>query len=193
MATTAEQRAATKVVTGEVRLSYVHLFQPFSNIDGAEPKYSVVLVIPKKDKVTIKKLRDAQQAALEAGKAKFGGKIPKVWKDTIHDGDEEADLEKSPELEGCIYLTVSNKTRPGVVDRRLNEIDDPTEVYSGCYARVSLNAFAFNTGGSKGVSFGLNHVQKLRDGEPLDGRTKAEDDFDSLDDDESDDGDENLI
>jgi hypothetical protein len=46
---------------------------------------------------------------------------------------------------------------------------------------VSLNAFPYNTQGNKGVSFGLNHVQKIADGEFLGGRSKAEDDFDSLD------------
>lgn len=176
--------SATKVVTGKVRLSYVHVFEPFSNNPDQEAKYSCVLLIPKSDKATIKKLRDAQQAALEAGKAKtFSGSIPKNWKDTIHDGDEDADLEKNPEYEGCLYMSVTSKTKPGVVDQKLNEIIDSTEVYSGCYARVSINAFAFNTQGNKGVSFGLNHVQKMADGDFLGGRSRAEDDFDALDDD----------
>lgn len=179
--------SATKVITGKVRLSYVHLFEPYSGADGQEPKFSVALLIPKSDKATIKKLRAAQQAALEAGKDKrFGGKIPKNWSDTIHDGDEEADLEKNPEYEGHWYLSVSSKTRPGIVDRDVQPILDSTEVYSGCYARVSLNAFPYSVSGKKGVSFGLNHVQKLADGDFLGGRSKAEDDFDALDDEDDD-------
>jgi len=177
----------TKVVTGKVRLSYVHVFEPFSNQDGQEPKYSCVLLIPKSDKATIKKLHDAQQAALEQGKTKqFGGKIPANWKNTLHDGDEDADLEKNPEYEGCLFMSVSSKTKPGVVDRNLNPILDSTEVYSGCYARVSINAFPFNTQGNRGVSFGLNHIQKWEDGDFLGGRSRAEDDFDALEDDASD-------
>jgi hypothetical protein len=177
----------TKVVTGKVRLSYVHVFEPFSNNPDQEAKYSCVILIPKTDKVTIKKLKDAQQAALEAGKGKqFNGSIPKNWKNTLHDGDEDADLEKNPEYEGHLFMSVSSKTRPGVVDRSLNPIMDSTEVYSGCYARVSINAFAFNTQGNKGVSFGLNHVQKLEDGDFLGGRSRAEDDFDALDEEDSD-------
>jgi hypothetical protein len=185
----AKASEAVKVVTNEVRLSYVHLFEPYSNDPDKDKSYSCVLLIPKSDKVTMRKLRAAQQAALEDGKAKFGGKVPKTWKDTIHDGDEEADLDTNPEYEGNYYMTVSAKAAypPGVVDRRLNQIIDSTEVYSGCYARVSLAAFAFNTQGNKGVSFGLRNVQKLRDGEPLGGRSKAEDDFDELDDDDEDD------
>lgn len=191
--------APTKVVTGKVRLSYCHLFEPFSSFEGQDPKYSTVILIPKTDKVTLRKIKAAQQAALELGKAsKFNGSIPKNWKNTLHDGDEEADLDKNPEYEGHYYMTVSNKTKPGVVDQALNPVMDQTEVYSGCYARVSLNAYAFNVSGSKGVSFGLNHVQKLADGEAFGSFSKAEDDFDVVEgyEDlvvESDDEDEDLI
>lgn len=174
----------TKVVTGKVRLSYCHLFEPFSSFEGQEPKYSVVILVPKTDKATINKIKAAQQAALEVGKAtKFGGSIPKNWKNTFRDGDEEADLEKNPEYGGHYFMTISNKTRPGIVDQSVQPIMDQTEVYSGCYARVSMNAFAFSASGNKGVSFGLNHVQKISDGEPFGSITKAEDDFDEIEDD----------
>lgn len=177
-----------KVVTGEVRLSYVHLLEPRSPEEGKDKQYSCVILIPKKDKATIAKIRKAQQAALEAGKGKFGGKIPKQWKDTLRDGDE-ADTEDNPEFAGHWYMNISAREAypPAVVDRRLNPITDAREIYSGCYARVSMVAFAFNTQGNKGVSFGLRNVQKLRDGEPLGGVSNPEDDFDSLDDDEDDD------
>lgn len=179
------QNSETKVVTGKIRLSYTHLFEPFSNIEGQEPKYSCVLLIPKTDKATIAKLRKAQQAALENSKDKlFKGKVPANWKDTIHDGDTEADLDRNPEYAGHLYMSVSSKTKPGVVDRNVNPVLDSTEVYSGCFARVSINAFAYSQAGNKGVSFGLNHVQKLADGDFLGGRSKAEDDFDSVEDEE---------
>lgn len=172
----------TKVVTGTVRLSYVHLFEPFSNIDGQEPRYSAVLLIPKSDTKTISAMKAAQQAALENAKDNvFDGKIPKNWKNTLHDGDEEGDLDKNPEYEGHMYISVANaKNKPGVVDANVQPILSPTEVYSGCYARASINAFAFNRAGNRGVSFGLNHVQKVEDGEPLDGRTSPEDDFEAV-------------
>jgi hypothetical protein len=169
---------ATKVVTGKCRLSYVHLFEPWSANPNQDAKYSVVLLIPKSDTQTINKMRAAQQQALENGKdTKFKGRIPKNWTDTIHDGDEEADLEANPEYAGHWYLTVSANTKPGVVDDQVDPILDSTEVYSGCYGRASINAFPFSNQGNQGVSFGLNHVQKLADGEPLGGRSKAEDDF----------------
>lgn len=172
------EKSPTKVVTGKVRLSYCHLFEPYSNDPDKEKRYSVTILIPKKDKATLAKIEEAIAAAKEAGKTtKFGGKIPVNLSTTLHDGDEEADLERNPEYEGHMYMAMSSKTRPGIVDADLNAILDPTEVYSGCYARVSINAFPYNTSGKKGISFGLNNVQKLEDGEPLGGRTRAEDDF----------------
>jgi len=86
-----------------------------------------------------------------------------------------------------MFMNVSSKTKPGLVDRSLHELVDQTEVYSGMYARVSINAFAYSFQGSKGVSFGLNNVQKLRDGEAFAGASRASDDFDALDDDDDDD------
>jgi hypothetical protein len=169
----------TKVVTGKCRLSYSHLFTPFSNIPNQEAKYSCVLLIPKSDKATLAKMKGAQAAALEAGKAKlFGNKIPANLHYTLKNGDVDADLDRNPEYAGHFYLSVNSKTRPGIVDGDLNPIIDSTSVYSGCYVRASLNAYAYSTQGNNGVTFGLNHIQLLGDGEFLGGRSKAEDDFD---------------
>lgn len=177
--------SSTKVVTGPVRLSYVHLFEPYSNNPDQEAKYSCVLLIPKSDKATLRKLESAIEAAKEAGKhSRFGGSIPKNLKLTLRDGDEEADLERNPEYEGHMFMSVNSKTRPGIVDKDVNPIMDSTEVYSGCFARVSINAFAYNTQGNRGISFGLNHVQKIADGDFLGGRSRAEDDFDAVGDDD---------
>lgn len=188
MATTA---STTKVVTGTVRLSYVHLFEPYAQDSDNEEKYSCVILIPKSDKKTLKKIDDAIKAAAEQGKnSKFDGKIPGNLQTTLHDGDEEGDLEKNPEYEGNMYMSISSKTKPGIVDSDVNPILDSTEVYSGCYARVSINAFPYNYKGKKGVSFGLNHVQKVKDGDYLGGRSRAEDDFEPLDEDS---GDDDLI
>lgn len=175
---TTNQAKATKVVTGRCRISYAHVFEPTAINEASPKKYSCVLLIPKSDKATLRKLREAQQAALENGKAKtFGGKVPANWSDTIHDGDEEADLERNPEYAGHWYMSVSAKTKPGVVDADLNPILDATELYSGCYVRASINAFPFSQSGNKGVSFGLNNLMKIADGDYLGGRARAEDDF----------------
>ena len=175
--------ADTKVVTGEVRIMFPHLFEKYTPDEDQDPKYSVMLLVPKEDTATVKKIQSAQQAALKKGKdSKFGGKIPNNWKNTFRDGDEEGDEEDSPERLGHYFMTVSSKTRPGVVDRLRQAIMEPQEVYSGCYARVSLNAFPYNSRNSKGVSFAINGLQKTRDGEALGGPApfRAEEDFEEL-------------
>ena len=179
---------STKVVTEEVRLSYAHLFEAWSNDPEIPAKFSATLLIPKSSKKTMAAIKAAIDAATIAGKSRFGDSWGKKGvKTTLHDGDTEADLETNPEYEGHYYMSVSSNTQPGIVDRAVNPILDSSEVYSGCFVRVSINAFPYNAKGNQGVSFGLNHVQKLRDGDYLGGRSRASDDFNALED-EDDDG-----
>lgn len=174
----------TKVITGKVRLSYAHLFKPFALSDDQEPKYSVCLLIPKTDKATLKKINAAIEAAKQQGTNLWGGKVPPNLKLPLRDGDEERP--EQPEYEGMYFINASSKTAPGVVDKNVQPILDSTEVYSGCYARVSINFYPFNKAGNKGVACGLNNVQKIADGDYLGGRSRAEDDFDPIYDDEDD-------
>jgi hypothetical protein len=172
-------RSGTKVVTKPLRLSYVHVFEPYAAVAEATPAYSCVLLIPKKDKQTLKAIKEAQEEALEVGKkTQFGGQVPKNWHSTLHDGDEEMDTDNNPAYAGHMYMSIQSKTPPQIVDAYMNPIVDSTEVYSGCFAWVSMNAFPYNTSGNKGVSFGLNNVAKSADGDFLGGRSRAVDDFD---------------
>lgn len=161
----------TKVVTGKVRFSYLHVFRPHAVTEGQEPKYSVCLLIPKSDTVTKKKIEDAVTAAVAA---KWPNKKPSGIRLPLRDGDAE---EKGESYKGCWFVNVSSKDKPGVVDADLNPILDPTELVSGDYGRASINAFAYDQAGNKGVSFGLNNIQKLATGVPLGNKTRAEDDF----------------
>lgn len=172
--------SATKVVTGKVRLSYVHLFQPHAQSEGQEPKYSVSILIPKTDKATVERVKAATEAAKEAGKVMFGGKVPAGLKVPLRDGDTERD---SPEYKGHWFINASSKTRPGVVDTNVDPILDAQDVYSGCYGRVSINLYPYSVNGNRGIAAGLNNVQKLADGESLSGRARAEDDFTTATDD----------
>jgi hypothetical protein len=169
------QTQTTKVVTGVVRLSYAHLFEPTSINEGEDKKYSVSILIPKKDKVTIAKIEDAIAAATQQGKAKWGGKIPAKLKLPLRDGD--VDRPDDDAYVGHYFINASTKSKPGVVDKDLNPVLDQEEVYSGCYARVSVNFYPFEASGNRGVAVGLNNVQKLKDGEPLAGKSSALDDF----------------
>lgn len=171
------KRTGTKVTTGKVRLSYAHLFEAHA-IEGNEPKFSVSVIIPKSDTDTLKAIKEAVAEAKEAGKGKFGGKIPANLKTPLRDGDEERPDDEA--YANCYFLNASSKNKPGVVDQNVQPVMDATEVYSGCYARLTLNFYPFSASGNKGIAAGLGNVQKLEDGEPLGGFTRAEDDFDSV-------------
>ena len=165
----------TKVVTGVVRLSYANVWEPAS-INGSNPKYSVSLIIPKADTKTIDAINAAVDAAIKDGAAKFGGKIPNkaALKLPLRDGDLERDDEA---YKGAYFVNANSTTAPQIVDRSVQPILDRAEVYSGCYARVSVNFYAFNSNGNRGIACGLGNIQKVRDGEPLGGRSSAADDF----------------
>lgn len=175
MTAVAATNLETKVMTGKVRFSFAHVFVPVS-IDGvSEPKYSLCLLIPKSDSVTLNKIKLAIDAAKVAGTAKLGGKIPANLKTPLRDGDVERP--DSPEYKDMMFVNANSKTKPGIVDRDRVAIEDTTEIYSGCYGRVTLSFYAYATAGSKGIACGLNNIQKLSDGDYLGGRSRAEDDF----------------
>lgn len=165
----------TKVVTGVVRLSYANVWEPAS-INGGAPKYSVSLIIPKHDEKTVDAINTAIDAAIKDGAAKFGGKIPNraALKLPLRDGDTERDDEA---YKGCYFINANSTTAPQIVDRGVQPILDRSEVYSGCYARVSINFYAFNSNGNRGIACGLGNIQKVRDGAPLGGKSSAADDF----------------
>jgi len=184
MSTTSKE-AATKVITGKVRMSYANLFKARAQEAGQEPKYSVCLLIPKTDVDGVAKIKSAIEAAKAKGAEMWGGKVPAGLKLPLRDGDTERD---SPEYKGHWFVNTNSKQKPGVVgterdiDGKLIPLDE-ADVYSGCYARVSLNFFPYNTKGNKGVGAGLQNVQKVGDGEPLSGRSHASEDFTDNDED----------
>ena len=171
----ANKTNSTKVVTGVVRLSYEHVWEPAS-VNGSNPKYSVSLIIPKSDTKTIAAINQAIDNAIRDGAAKFGGKIPPkgALKLPLRDGDTEREDEA---YRDAYFINANSTTAPQIVDRSVQPILDRSEVYSGCYARVSINFYAFNSNGNRGIACGLGNIQKVRDGEPLGGKTSAADDF----------------
>lgn len=188
MANSTNTAVTTKVITGVVRLSYVHLLEPYANEDGGKEKYSTAILIPKEDHKTISAIKKAIESAKDLGRDKLKG--AKNVSDTLRDGDEEKDTTESPEYANHFFMNVSSATKPGIIDLNKRKVEDPEVVYSGVYARVSINFFAYNTNGNKGISAGLNNVQIVKDGDYLGGRASAESDFDDdfeLDEDDLDD------
>lgn len=170
----------TRVVTDKARLSYVHLFQPYAHQPGQEPKYSCTILVPKTDTATKARIDAAIEAAKQEGAStKWGGQIPPVLPVPVYDGDGVRPSDGQPfgdECKGHWVFTASSKQAPQIVDTQINPIIDQSEIYSGIYARVSVNFFAYNNG-RNGIGCGLNNVQKLADGEVLGGRTTAAEDF----------------
>ena len=177
----------TKVITGpKTRWSYANVWDPKS-INGGTPKYSVSLIIPKSDVATVKKIEAAIQAAYEEGESKLKGdgkSVPslKVLKTPLRDGDLERPDDAA--YADSYFINANSASAPGIVDADRQPILERSEVYSGVYGRASINFYAFNSNGNKGIACGLNNLQKIADGEPLGGKSRAEDDFATDDDDD---------
>ena len=176
---------ATKVITGKCRASFVHVFEPQS-VNGSEPKYSISLIIPKSDTETLNSIRAAIEEAKQNGAtSKWGGKIPPNLKMPLRDGD--VDRPDDDAYANAYFINANSNEKPGIVDRERIPITDPLAIYSGCYVRASINFYPFNSNGNKGISAGLANIQFWCDGEPLNGRVRAEDEFDALDAEDEDD------
>lgn len=170
----------TKVITGlNTKLSYFHGWEPVS-INGGEPKYSVSVLIPKEDTATVEAINNAIDAAIKEGAAKLGTNPKKAaLKLPLRDGDIEKDDEN---YAGHWFINANSTHAPQIVDKAVKPILDRDEVYSGCYARVALSFYAFNSNGNKGIACGLGNIQKVKDGKPLGASSDVTSEFTTLDD-----------
>ena len=175
---------ATKVITGvNTRWSYANVWEPKA-MEGGKPKFSVSLIIPKSDTVTVGKIKSAIEEAYRDGQSKLKGNAKSVPAlSTLRTPLRDGDLERpdDPAYANAYFVNANSSTAPGVVDANRNEILDKSEVYSGCYGRASISFYAFNANGNRGIACGLNNLQKIKDGEPLGGRASAESDFATAD------------
>jgi len=165
-----------RIITGKVRLSYANVWEAKSINEGAA-KYTCSLIISKSDKETLDKIKRAYDLALKEGVQKFGAKTFNEKNITfpVHDGDVKKSDDEA--YANSYYINTSSYQAPGIVDIYGSTITDQTQVYSGCYARVAITVYPFVRNGNKGVAFGLQHIQKLSDGEPLGGRSSAAETF----------------
>ena len=171
------------VTINDVRFSYCNLFQPkapFNNPQG-EPKYSVTVLVPKTNTAAKAVIDNAISQAIDVGvSSKWNGVRPPQPAICVHDGDGPRPSDGSAfgeECKGCWVFTASTKQSPFVVDEYVQNIIDPTKVYSGMWGNVNVTFFAYNNAGKKGIGCGLNGVQKIRDGETLGGQITAQEAF----------------
>lgn len=169
-----------KVITGpDTRWSYANVWEAKS-INGGTPKFSVSLIIPKSDIRTVAKVKAAIEAAYHEGEGKLKGNgktVPPLstLKTPLRDGDSERP--DDPAYANAYFINANSATAPGIVDADRQPVLSRSEIYSGVYGRASINFYAFNSNGNRGIACGLNNLQKVRDGEPLGGKSRAEDDF----------------
>lgn len=177
------EKDVTRVTTGKVRLSFFKGWKPEAT-DDSRPEdkyYSTAIIISKDDKDTIAKINAAVEHLEKEYKAKNKGKLPAKWKRPLRDGDEEKPDDSN--YENSFFLNCKSKNKPAIVGRerdengKLKPITDESEVYSGCYARLGINFYQFDTKGNLGIGVGLNSVQKLADGPKLAGGSNPEADF----------------
>ncbi len=161
-----------KVMTPRFRCAFARVFEPEAFAEGQQELYSVTMLFPKGES----DISEMKKIAVEAKKDKWGNKPPKKLKTPFKNGDAE-EYSDYDGYENMIVVRCTSKWKPGIVDRKLQNITDESEFYSGCWARATVQAFAYDNIG-KGVSFALQNLQKLDDDDPFAGKAKAEDDFD---------------
>lgn len=169
-----------KVVTGKVRGSYVNVFRPRMNGMSGKDEYSMMILIPKSDETTVGKIKAAIKHVMAE---KWSGKTPSNFRSPLRDGDEEHGVEP---YTGHYFMNLKSTDKPGIIDKDRQELIDSDAFISGDYCRVSMGAYAYDVSGNRGVSFGLGNIQVLAKGEPLSGRARAADEFDSWDDEDDD-------
>ena len=149
-------------------------------MNGGDPKYSVSAIVDKKDTKTVNAIKAAIEQAKKDSISKWGGKIPANLKLPLRDGD--IDRPDDEAYAGSYFFNANSRQAPQVVDAKVQPILDQSEVYSGCYGKISVTFYGYNSNGNRGIAAGLGNIQKLRDGESLGGRSNAADDFQTEDD-----------
>lgn len=183
------------VTTGKVRLSYAHLTEAVALQEGQEKKFSASFIIPKSDKKTINKIKEAMKQAIQRGvETKWGGKKPPKLKLPLRDGDEERPDDEA--YADSYFINGNCKSRPFIVDERKHvyaSVEAADEnVYSGCYVYANLSFYPFDAAGNRGIACGLNGVMKAGDGEALSSRVSVETAFGDIET-EEDDGLDDLL
>jgi Protein of unknown function (DUF2815) len=167
------------VITPEFRAGYVGLFRasaPKDEPDGKK-KFSIRAFFPSNAD-----LSTLREQAKQAVKEKWGDKTPSALRSPFRtNGDLDNPVDGIPKDWVVMTFSANEDRRPGVVDENLQDIIDETQCYSGAWFRAQVRAFAYEARGNKGVSFGLQNVQKVRDDDPIGaGRIPASKAFDKI-------------
>jgi hypothetical protein len=167
-----------KIVTPEFRVSYPSVFKAKKNeLSGAE-EFSLVALFPKG--ADLSQLEAAAKAVMEEKWGKDKSKWPKNIRSPFRKQDEKIKDGVLPagHEAGAVFMNLKSKQRPQVVDQSVQPILSESDFYPGCWARASVRAYAYDNMGNRGVSFGLQNIQKVKEGDPLSSsKSFAADDF----------------
>lgn len=177
----ATAKTTEALITPVFRVSFNHLWKPSKNDDGSEV-YSVTGIFDPKDPDVAAGIKVMSALVNDKIVEKWKGKKAGVKMPFRKGTAEEYDLDKYPEYEGMVIATFRSYGRPvGVVNTKKQSILDQEDFYSGCFAIASYSIFTYDRKDSKGVSFGLHNVMKVKNGEHLVAQHKAENDFAAID------------
>lgn len=155
----------SRIKTSKFRVSFCAVFKPEAmDPKKDEPKYSLTMMFEKDDPF----LKTIENEIKRAIKEEWGSKAPKTLKICLRDGAEKGHIDGFSD--DVKFITARSKYKPGLVDSDLNDIFEEEEFYGGCYARASIEIYAYNNPTNKGVSATLYNIQKLEDGDRLGGK-----------------------
>jgi hypothetical protein len=170
------------IVTAPFRLAFPEIFAPKAGVEGGKEKYSITMLFPKDGTsllpaITGDGLLELRKLALEAVKEKWGADKSK-WPANLKSLDFKTAISPSGKdgwpirdgdavewdgFGGNFFARASSQYKPGLVDAKLQAILDKETVFGGLICRAQINAFAYDNAGNKGVSFGVNNLQILKD------------------------------
>lgn len=166
------------VITPKCRMVWPALFNPqkMRGQSDDQAKFQISVLIPKDANIDL-----LNEVAKEAREEKFGKAKATIRSPFRKTAEKDALADLADDFP--TYITARSKDRPGVVGPNGKAVDDPEQVYSGRWCRVSVQAFGYDQSGNKGVSFGLQNVQLLDNDDPLavgGQRVAAESEFDAV-------------
>lgn len=170
------------IITAPFRLAFPEVFTPKAGAEGGKEKFSITMMFPKDGSLLIPAMPgdgvlELRKIAFAAVKEKWGGdksKWPanmktldfaKYVSPTGKDGwpVRDGDLVEWDGFAGMLFARASSQYQPGLVNQKLQPVIDKNAVYGGLICRAQVSAFAYDNSGNKGVTFGLNNLQILKD------------------------------
>ena len=186
-----EKTKVNKILTPAFRVSFPNVFKAKAAYKDSPPTFNIQMLFPKNHEThkypeNVKKFAGSidklKKLAISVRKEKFGDKKVKDW-NPLKDGDEK----EYDNYHGMTFANAKSKMKPGIVNRKNEDIIDPEEFYAGCWARATITAYSYDVNGNRGVAFGLQNLQFLGDDKSFSGKKNAKDDFEMIDDDFNDD------